>query len=305
MSANLRALVSLPVAALMLGAAGCSSSASSPTSPAAPGRGATIQGTVETGAGASAAEVAAFSAAGALKVTLVGTGLSTTTDASGRFTLQGVTGSRATLRFQGAGTDATIELGGLVEGQTLTITVRVSGSQAVLVSPSSRGPGPTGTKVEFEGTVESVTPPTLKVSGRVVVTNADTRIKRGDRTITLADLKPTDKVEVEGLQQADATILAIKIKLEDDQDDEDQNEQEVEFKGLIDSVSPPNLVVAGRPVTTNASTRIRRGDQTVPLSNLKPREKVEVKGVRQPSGTILASRIKVEDDKNDDDDDDN
>lgn len=297
MKADLRVLVSLPALALLLGAAGCSSSATSPTAPSAPVRGATIQGTVQTAATGSSAELSAFSTAGGIKVTVVGTSLSTTTDGSGRFVLQGVAGGSATLRFQGQGIDGTIELGGLVEGQTLTITVRVSGSRPELVSPSS----PAGKKVEFEGSVESVTPPTLMVSGRKVVTNGDTRIKRSDHAISLGDLKPGDKVEVEGTTQADGSVLASKIKSEDD---EDEDADEVEFKGTIESITAPTLMVSGRKVVTNGSTRIRRGDKTVGLTDLKPGEKVEVEGTRQADNSVLASKIKVEDGDDDHDDGD-
>jgi len=304
MKAALRVLVSLPVIALILSAVGCSSSATSPTSPSAATRGATIQGTVQTGAAASSAELTAFSTAGGIQVTVVGTSLSTTTDSAGRFTLQGVAGGSATLRFQGQGIDGTIELGGLVEGQTLTITVRVSGSRPELVSPSSPTasptPPPAGNEVEFGGTVDSITPPSLKVSGRTVVTNADTRIKRGDRSVALTDLTVGDKVEVEGRQQADGSVLASKIKVEDN-DDEDQNE--VEFKGSIESITPPTLMVSGRKVMTNGSTRIRRGDKTVTLADLKVGDKVEVAGTRQADGSVLASKIKVEDQKDGENDD--
>jgi hypothetical protein len=157
--------------------------------------------------------VATFSTGGGINVTLVGSTLSTTTDSSGRFVLQGVAAGNAVLRFQGKGVDATVGLSGLVEGQTLTITVQVSGSQAELVSP-------TGEEVDLSGTVESVTPPSLKVSGRTIVTNAATKIKRGDQTIALASLKVGDKVEVEGTSQPDGRVLASKIKVEGSGDGE-------------------------------------------------------------------------------------
>lgn len=305
MKAVLRVLVSLPAVALLLGVGGCSSSSLSPTSPSSVSHGATIQGTVQSGAAASSSELAAFSVGAGIRVTVVGTGLSTTADSSGHFVLQGTPTGTVTLRFEGPGIDARIELGGLVEGQTLTITVQVSGSQAVLVSPPSPAtsptPAPAGKEVELTGTVESVTPPSLMVSGRTVLTSAATRIRRGDHTISLGDLKVGDKVEVEGTQQADGGLLASQIRLEDD---EDENEAEVEFKGRIDSISPPTLVVSGRLVVTNGSTRIRRGDKTVALADLKKGEKVEVEGTRQANGSVLASKVKVED-ENDDDDDEN
>jgi len=305
MKVALRALVSLPVIALIISAVGCSSSSTSPTAPSPGAAGATIQGTVQTGATASSAELSAFSTAEGIKVSVVGTSLSTTTDGSGRFVLAGVAGGSVTLRFQGQGIDGTLELGGLVAGQTLTITVQVSGSKPRLVSPSSpASPTPTpspGGKVELEGTVESVTPPSLKVSGRIVMTNADTKIKRDDRTITLADVKVGDKVEVQGAAQADGSVLATKIKVEDDENDDNQGENEVDFQGTIQSITPPTLMVSGRMVVTNGSTRIRSGDKTIALTDLKPGEKVEVEGTKQADGSVLASKIKVEDEHEGDD----
>jgi len=314
MKADLRVLVSLSALALLLGAAGCSSSATSPTSPSAVTRGATIQGTVQTGAAASSAELSAFSTAGGINVTVVGTDLSTTTDSSGRFVLQGVAGGNATLRFQGQGIDGAIELGGLVEGQTLTITVRVSGSRPQLVTPAapatpaSPSPSPTaspaGNKVEFDGAVEEVSASSLKVAGHVVLVNADTKIKRGGQTIGLADVKVGERAEVQASVQADGSLLAIKVKIEDDSNDDQNDERgQVDFSGHIDSISPPALVVSGRKVVTNSSTRIRRGDKTVTLADLKVGDKVEVEGASQPDGSVLANKIKVDDGGDDEHDD--
>jgi hypothetical protein len=105
MKALLRVLVSVPILTLIAGAIGCSSSAPTLSSPSAATAGATIQGTVQAGAAASSAELSAFSAAGGIKVTVVGTNLSTVTDGSGRFVLQGVAGGSASLRFQRPGID--------------------------------------------------------------------------------------------------------------------------------------------------------------------------------------------------------
>jgi uncharacterized protein DUF5666 len=307
MKAAMRLQWSLSVVAFVIAAAACSSSATSPASPSVPSAGATIQGTVQTGAAATSAELSAFSTAAGIKVTVVGTSLSTTTDGSGHFVLAGVAGGSATLRFHGQGIDGTVELSGLVEGQTLTVTVRVSGSRPELISPASPAspsatPSP-GKKVEFDGTVESVTPPTLKVAGQIVVTNGDTKIKRSGQAITLGDVKVGDKVEVEGVAQPDGSVLASKIKVEDDENDDDQGENEVEFQGTIQSITPPTLMVSGRTVVTNGSTRIRSGDKIITLTDLKPGEKVEVDGTRQADGSVLASKIKVEDGGDDEHDD--
>jgi hypothetical protein len=224
MKAALRLQLSLPVVALVLSAAGCSSSSTSPSSPSTSSGGATIEATM-------------------------------------------------------------------------------------LVSPDSpASPSPSaGKKIEFGGTVESITPPSITVAGRSVVTNADTRIKRSGQAITLSDITVGMKVEVEGVVQSDGSVLASKVKVEDEENDEDENEQEVEFKGTIESITAPSLTVSGQKVMTNGSTRIRREDKTVALADLKVGEKVEVEGTRQADGSVLAGKIKVEDGDNDerDDGDDN
>ncbi len=85
------------------------------------------------GSPASAASVHAHSSGGGIKVSIVGTNLSTTTDASGVFILSGVPSGKVVVRFEGPGIDARLEISGLVDGQTVTITVQVQGTQAALV----------------------------------------------------------------------------------------------------------------------------------------------------------------------------
>ena len=242
------------VLAVVLGTwtAACGSRSDSLTEPGLPPTpGATVQGTVNASVGVSSFSDSSSPAA-VTRVTVVGTSLATATDASGRFVLAGVPSGRALLRFEGPGIDARLELSGLVDGQVLTIAVQVSGGTARVVSgpapspsPSPRSsprpspsptPGPGG-EVEFRGSVESITPPSLVVAGRTVRTDAATRIKRDDRTIALTDLKVGELVEVEGTRQADGNVLARKIKVEDDEgdngddhgddgDDEDQDEDD-------------------------------------------------------------------------------
>jgi hypothetical protein len=79
--------------------------------------------------------------------------------------------------------------------------------------------------VDFSGHINSISAPTLMVSGHKVVTNASTRIRKGDKTLGFADLKVGDKVEVEGTSQPDGSVLASKIKVEGSGDGE-QNDGE-------------------------------------------------------------------------------
>jgi len=290
-----------------------------------------------------------------LRVSVEGTKVSTTTNSSGQFTLQGLPSGTVVLHFEGRGVDVRVEISGLNAGMTLRITVRITASGAVIV----RAPN----EIELTGTIESITAPNLKVSGLTVITNADTEFKRRGERVNFADLavgqlvrvegslnadgkvvareirilvppdqnrvrirgviesiappnlkisgltiatdantrfnvhsltnlRVGDVVQVEGSLGADGTVLARSIeKLARDEEEED----EVEFESVIQSVTPPTLTVADKTVLTDSATRIRRGDRTVLLSDLQVGERVEVKGKRLADGSILATRVEVED----------
>jgi uncharacterized protein DUF5666 len=213
---------------LAFGAVGCGSNLMTGSPTGSSPTGATLLGTVVTGAAAAASGVPhAMSGASGIRVSVTGTNLSTMTDGSGKFVINGVPSGTVELRLQGQGVDARLTITVLAVGQTLTITVRASGSQASLEGDDEEDDDEG--EVEFTGAIQSINPGagTLVVSGRNVVTNANTRIiGRHDAVLTLKDLKVGDKVEVEGAAQADQSVLARKIKLEDDEDDEEEEEDD-------------------------------------------------------------------------------
>jgi hypothetical protein len=271
---------------------GGSSSVTGPDAPAAaipPQAGATIAGTVQSGSSASG-DVGASSVSG-LRVSVSGTALQTTTDGSGRFVLSGVASGRAELRFEGPGVDARLEIEGLQSGQTLTLTVRVSGSSASKIED--------GSEVELRAKVDSVGSSSLVVGGRTVRVDGSTRLlDRNNMPIRLSEFKAGDFVEAEGYPQPDGSLLAKKVKLEDE-DDAGAGPgvgQDVEFTGTIGSVSP-TLVVAGRTVTTNGGTRYlgRKNEVLTFAEVVKLGNRVEVEGHTQPDNSVLAKKIKLED----------
>jgi len=272
---------------------GGSSSMTGPDAPAAaipPAAGATIAGTVQSGAAASP-EIGASSVSD-LRVSITGTALQTTTDGSGRFTLSGVPSGRVELRFEGSGIDARLELEGLQSGQTLNVTVRVSGSSASRVDDN-------GAAVALRATVDSVGGSSLVVGGRTVRVDASTRLLgRNNETVALSAFKAGDSVEVEGIAQSDGSLLATKVKLEDAGNGGGAGNgagQDVQFTGSISSVSP--LTVAGRAVSTDGSTMyLGRKNEALSASDvLKVGNRVEVEGHTQSDGSVLAKKIKLED----------
>ncbi|HEX9187579.1 MAG TPA: DUF5666 domain-containing protein [Vicinamibacteria bacterium] len=284
--------LAVAVAGVTVACGGGSSSVSGPDmSPAAvsPVGGATIAGTVLTG-GTASSEVGASSVSG-LRVSVSGTGLRTTTDGSGRFTLAGVPAGRAELRFEGPGIDARLQIESLQSGQTLTVTVRVSGNSAAQVSDVEDED-----EVEFEGQIDSVGSGSLVVAGRTVHVDASTRILDSHKMpIPLSSLKPGDIVEVEGTARPDGSVLALKVKLEGEEDDDDGHGQEVEFEGTITVLAP--LTVGGRLVTTDGSTRYfgRKKETLTAADVLKIGSRVEVEGFQQPDNSVLARKIELED----------
>ena len=304
-------LLAAGMAVATVACGGGSTSMTGPDAAAAavpPQVGATIAGAVQSG-DAAAREIGASSVSG-LRVSVTGTSLQATTDGSGRFTLSGVPSGRVELRFQGSGIDARLELEGLQNGQTLTLTIRVFGSSATRVDDDDDDG-----EVEFKGTVDSVGASSLVVAGKTVTVDASTRLLDHDgMTVPLSGFHQGDFVEVEGTPGSDGTVLATKIKLEDTNEDEDDEEnedededededdddeenegQEVEFTGTISSLNP--LVIAGRTVKTDGSTRyFGRKKETLPSSEvLKINNKVEVEGDMQPDNSVLAKKIELED----------
>jgi hypothetical protein len=179
-------------------------------------------------------------------------------------------------------------LADLKVGEEVHIDGVLQSNGSVLAREIEAGSEAEGEGVELEGVVQSVTPPTLKISGRSVETNSKTRIVRGDDVIALADVMAGDRVHVRGKLEADGTtILARIIKVAPG------FALHVELDGTIDSITPPDLKVSGLTVVTDQHTEIEQNDKPLSLADLKTGEHVRVKGVPQQDGTILALRIEV------------
>ncbi len=75
-------------------------------------------------------------------------------------------------------------------------------------------------EVEFTGTITSIAGSgpgaTLVVAGRTVRTNASTLVRRRGDPVGFDRMRVNQRVEVKGLQQSDASVLATRITLEED-----------------------------------------------------------------------------------------
>jgi hypothetical protein len=211
----------LPVlAALLLASCG----GDSMTSPSNTAR---IEGTVNSPTGVTAQSGRSSSAATNITVSVVGANISTTTDSAGHFVLEGITSDHVTLRFQGPGIDANLTISGLVAGQTLTISVQVSGNQAVRNDDDdqvSAGSCPAvGNKAEIEGNIVERTSTSITVfqQGKgnfLAQVTSTTTIRHGNKTFTSDDLKIGDHVHVSGqslgMMNGVCTVGANEIKIQ-------------------------------------------------------------------------------------------
>jgi len=140
-------------------------------------------------------------------------------------------------------------------------------------------------EVEFKGTISDLAganPYTMTVAGHTVKTDTLTRIQGTLANGALA--------EVKGMLQLDGTVLASTIKVEDQ-----TQPVEVEFTAHITGTLPPSLIGVwtfdnGKSVTVTLSSLIDQSHGAVAVGAL-----VEVQALKQPDNSLVAVRIKVED----------
>lgn len=289
---------SLMLAILTTACGGRGGSPTAPSGTTSNGAGAMITGSVQGAAGAMTA--AGFGAAlTGVTVTVVGTNISTTVDAGGRFTLTNVPAGTVQLQLTGGGANATVTISTVEASQTIDVVVTVSGSSASVDSEVRSGAG----EAQLEGRVESLPPTmpslTFKAAGRTVRTDSSTRFVEGGTTRAFADLSIGMRVHAKGSLTGDS-FTATEVRLQN------SNNVQVTVNGAIDSVtgsaSAFEFKIGSRVIKGDALTAFF-GDGNSPdsFASLKEGVRVEVKG-EQRDGFVYATRIHVNDGDDDDDD---
>ena len=198
------------VVVALLTAIGCTGSPSSPSGLS--GSGASISGRISGFRALSDAQsIAAIShpAASSVTVTVEGTGITTTVDGNGEFTLTNVPAGTVRIQFTGPGTNATVTLSGVNNGDHIDITVSLNGKDARVESQD----------MESEGKVTNLSASpcpnlTFAVNSRTIHTNSATKFEEG----SCSAIKNDVKVEVKGTRQSDGSIMATKVELGDNDD---------------------------------------------------------------------------------------
>jgi hypothetical protein len=235
-------------------------------------------------------------------VRVLGTGMSMVVDDSGRFNFAGVPENAQLLFSRADGIDARVPV------TSASMSVRVSALRAA----SSRAKKP---KVaQLEGLILDIDGDTFimytskKVEQMVLVTE-DTRIRKGNETLAITDLKVDYRVHVKGLSN-DGKTKAIEVIVQntnvDDPDDDDDETvppppaagQTMTANGLVLSVNGSDLVVRSQSkgevtVKTDASTIIKRQGKRIQVSDIKPNDEVNSRGTRIDNKTLLAVQIEV------------
>lgn len=160
-------------------------------------------------------------AATSLKVTIVGTNISTSVDGSGQFTLTGVPPGDVTVNFAGSGVSANITLKGVTAGQEIHIEVQLNGNNARIQSENRRHRDGdddddedddrdevTGAVSGLQGTCPSLT---FVVAARTVKTGTATVFEDN----SCSRIQNTVRVEVKGSTAADGTFTATRVEIDD------------------------------------------------------------------------------------------
>jgi hypothetical protein len=148
-----------------------------------------------------------------LAVSISGTNISTNVDGNGQFELTGVPPGDVTLKFSGAGVNASITLTGVPASAQISITVTLNGNSAKLEGREDEDEDEDGN--EIEGSVSNLsgnctTSLTFTLQGSTIKTDGNTKFDGGQ----CSQIANGTKVEVEGTHQANNSVLAKQVEID-------------------------------------------------------------------------------------------
>jgi hypothetical protein len=134
----------------------------------------------------------------------------------------------------------------------------------------------------------------LTVNGVPIVAGPGAVIRHGNRALTMADIEVGDHLQARGAMEG-TVLVATEIKVQDTGRDNDDID-EVEIKGAIAGLSPTTAcpVITFTIGTTTVKTSAATVFDDAPCGALANNVLVEVKGIRQADGSVLATAIDAE-----------
>ncbi len=214
------------------------------------------------------------------------------TDAAGRFALMGLSTGNVQLAFsRGDGISAHVT----VSASVATVVVDLQKNQATIHEG--------GQTKELEGPITAVSDTSITVMNastaklETAAITPTTVIRKGNKTLTPADLKVGDRVHVKTSTNADGTLTATEIML---QNGDTTGGQTKELEGPITAVSDTSITVmnasTAKPETAaiTPTTVIRQGNKTLTPADLKVGDRVHVKTTTNADGTLTATEIMLQ-----------
>jgi cyanate lyase len=215
-----------------------------------------------------------------MTVSVVGTAVVATVDSVGRFELRGVPTGDVQLRFSAEGVDAKLVLSQVGDQEQIDIKVTVT-STAVSLDTCQRTKN--DSKTELSGTVSALSGAcpevTFTLNGTTVHATALTAFPGG----ACGAVQNGANVEVKGVTQPDGSITALMVHLK-------AFELEGTVSGLSGTCPVVTFTLNGMTVKTTAQTEFKDGG----CSALQNGAKAEVKGLKQPDGSLIALAVGVE-----------
>jgi len=285
----------LPIVLLLNG---CGESQNSATgSPTGPGGTGIVSGVVILGSTAAKGITKQAMPIGLAGVTVrvSGGGSSTTTDGSGQFTLMKVPAGNAELEFERQDINARGRVV-VTAGAMNNVTVSIVGSKAEIVPGGHSGAEVEGLVSATNATAGTLTVLDQRLGAVMIQTDSSTVIRNeDDAAIPLSQIEIGNRVHVKALSQPTGAMLATEIIL---QSDKVGGNREVEGSVTMVDQSMKSFVVQTESgtvtVQTDSSTTFRRRGGSASFSDIAMGVNVDVNGILQADGTVLARKVTIE-----------
>ncbi len=147
-------------------------------------------------------------------------------------------------------------------------------------------------EVKVTGSISSISSSSFTVNGISFTVDSSTVFRDNDRySINFSDLKIGQIVTVSGYVQNTNQYHAVRVKIND------LWRSAVNVEGNIDLITPASITVSGKLFVVNSATVVI-GNSVIPslFASLTAGLKVEVRGVFDSNGTLVAKIIKVHSD---------
>jgi len=231
-----------------------------------------------------------------VRVSVVGTGMSTLLGPDGRFTFAGVPDEAELLFTRDDGIDARL---GVSAGRG-SLVIELNGNSA---KSGKKRAVPSVLPIEIEGLIKTAAPGSLVITtshkDEVTVVLTDTTvIRHGQTAIAAADLKAGDRVHVKAMVKGDVKTAIEVIVQNQGEDDDGEDEATMTANGVVVSVGATSLVVNSVPkgevtVQVVATTIIKKQGEHITLADIHAGDEVNTMGKRVDDHTLEARQIEV------------